>query len=63
MSDAVETPPVEGSDPPPPEGEVRASFFDHLTELRIRLVRALLGIAVGVAVAGSFSSAFGITRP
>ena len=55
MSDAAETPPVEGSDPPPPEGEVRASFFDHLTELRIRLVRALLGIAVGVAVAGWFS--------
>jgi sec-independent protein translocase protein TatC len=55
MSDPAETPPAEGSDPPPPEGEVRASFFDHLTELRIRLVRALLGVAVGVAVAGWFA--------
>ena len=55
MSGDAETPPAEGSDPPAPEGEVRASFFDHLTELRIRLVRALLGIAVGVAVAGWFS--------
>jgi len=55
MSDPTETPPVEGSDPPPPEGEVRASFFDHLTELRIRLVRALLGVAVGVAIAGWFA--------
>jgi sec-independent protein translocase protein TatC len=55
MSDPAETPPADGSDPPPPEGEVRASFFDHLTELRIRLVRALLGIAVGVAVAGWFA--------
>jgi sec-independent protein translocase protein TatC len=55
MSDPAETPPTEGSDPPPPEGEVRASFFDHLTELRIRLVRALLGVAIGVAVAGWFA--------
>ncbi len=55
MSDPAENAPAEGSEPPPPEGEVRASFFDHLTELRIRLVRALLGIAVGVAVIGWFS--------
>ncbi|MBS1111069.1 MAG: Sec-independent protein translocase, TatC subunit, partial [Anaeromyxobacteraceae bacterium] len=55
MSDPAENAPAEGSEPPPPEGEVRASFFDHLTELRIRLVRALLGIAVGVAVVGWFS--------
>lgn len=61
MSDPAEkAAPDEGApaDPdgtPPPEGEVRASFFDHLTELRIRLVRALLGVAVGVAVAGWFS--------
>jgi sec-independent protein translocase protein TatC len=55
MSDPAENAPAEGSEPPPPEGEVRASFFDHLTELRIRLVRALLGIGVGVAVVGWFS--------
>ncbi|HVP68636.1 MAG TPA: twin-arginine translocase subunit TatC [Anaeromyxobacteraceae bacterium] len=40
---------------PEPEGEVRASFFDHLTELRTRLIRAIAGIAVGVGVAGWFS--------
>ncbi len=55
MSDPAEKAPAEVTDPPPPEDEVRASFFDHLTELRTRLVRALLGIAVGVAVAGWFS--------
>ncbi len=44
-----------GDEAPAPEGEVRASFFDHLTELRVRLVRALLGVAVGVAVVGWFS--------
>jgi sec-independent protein translocase protein TatC len=44
-----------GDETPAPEGEVRASFFDHLTELRIRLVRALLGVGVGVAVVGWFS--------
>ena len=55
MSDPAETAPPEGTDPPPPESEVRATFFDHLTELRIRLVRALLGVAVGVAVTGWFA--------
>ncbi len=55
MSEPGDTPPAGESEPPAPEGEVRASFFDHLTELRVRLVRALLGVAVGVAVAGWFS--------
>ena len=55
MSDPTETAPPEETDPSPPEGEVRATFFDHLTELRIRLVRALLGVAVGVAVTGWFA--------
>ena len=41
--------------PPEPEGEVRASFFDHLNELRIRLVRALVGVGVGMAVCGWFA--------
>jgi len=40
---------------PEPEGEVRASFFDHLTELRTRLVRAVIGIAIGVGVVAWFS--------
>lgn len=55
MTDPAEKSPAEGSETPQPEGEVKASFFDHLTELRIRLVRALLGIGVGVAVVGWFS--------
>ncbi len=46
-------PPAEA--PPEPEGEVRASFFEHLTELRKRLIRALLGVAVGMALVGGFS--------
>ena len=45
--------------PPPaptePEGDVKASFFEHLQELRRRLVRALLGVAVGMAAIGYFS--------
>ncbi len=44
-----------GDEAPAPEGEVRASFFDHLTELRVRLVRSLLGVAVGVGLVGWFS--------
>ena len=57
MTDPVEkdAASTSGDATPPPEGEVRASFFEHLTELRIRLVRALLGVAVGVAIAGWFS--------
>lgn len=47
--------PAEGEAPAQPEGEVRASFFDHLTELRIRLVRALIGVGVGVGVAAWFA--------
>ncbi len=41
--------------PPPPEDEVRGTFIEHLQELRTRLVRALLGVAVGTAVMGAFS--------
>jgi sec-independent protein translocase protein TatC len=43
--------------PPPaaptePEHDVRQSFFEHLGELRKRIVRALLGMVVGGAVIG-----------
>jgi sec-independent protein translocase protein TatC len=38
-----------------PEDEVRATFFEHLQELRVRLVRALLGVAVGMAAIGYWS--------
>ena len=46
--------------PPPespaePEGDVKASFFEHLQELRKRLLRAILGIAVGMCLVGYFS--------
>jgi len=34
--------------------EAKASFFDHLNELRVRLVRAAAGIAVGMAAVGWF---------
>ena len=43
------------SGPPAPESEVRATFFEHLQELRTRLVHALLGVAVGTAAMGAFS--------
>jgi len=48
-------PPAEPQTPPEPEGEVRASFWDHLKELRTRLIHALLGVAVGMAAVGVFS--------
>jgi len=41
--------------PAEPEGDLKASFFDHLQELRKRLLRAVLGIAVGMAAVGAFS--------
>ena len=46
--------------PPPeapiePEGDVKASFFEHLKELRKRLLRAVLGIAVGMCAVGFFA--------
>jgi sec-independent protein translocase protein TatC len=42
--------------PPPsePEGEVRLPFMEHLRDLRRRLVRALLGVAAGMAIVGFF---------
>jgi sec-independent protein translocase protein TatC len=40
---------------PQPENEVRATFIEHLQELRTRLVRSLLGVAVGTAAMGAFS--------
>ena len=55
MTDPAEKAPATTDAEAAPEGEVRASFFDHLKELRVRLVRALLGVAVGVAVAGWFA--------
>jgi sec-independent protein translocase protein TatC len=40
--------------PPQPEGEVKLTFFEHLKELRTRLVHALLGILVGMIAVGVF---------
>jgi sec-independent protein translocase protein TatC len=39
---------------PEPENEVRLTFLEHLRELRKRLGRALLGVAVGTAAVGGF---------
>jgi sec-independent protein translocase protein TatC len=47
---APELPPA-GADP---ENEVKLSFMDHLRELRKRLGRALLGVALGTALVGGF---------
>lgn len=40
--------------PTEPENEVRLSFMEHLGELRKRLLRAVLGVMVGMAVVGVF---------
>jgi sec-independent protein translocase protein TatC len=40
--------------PPEPENEVRLTFMGHLRELRTRIVRSLLGLAVGMALVGGF---------
>jgi sec-independent protein translocase protein TatC len=55
MTEPAEKQPAAAEETPAPEGEVRASFFQHLTELRIRLVRAIMGLAVGVGIAGWFA--------
>ncbi len=39
-----------------PEGDVPMSFWDHFTELRMRLTRALLSIAIGFGVAFVFAA-------
>ena len=54
MSEAAPQAP-EPAAAPGPENEVRATFFEHLQELRTRLVRSLLGVLVGTAVIGTFS--------
>ncbi len=40
--------------PDGPEDDAKQSFFEHLNELRKRLIRAVLGIAVGMALVGWF---------
>ncbi len=47
---AKQLPPAE----PGPENDVKQSFFEHLGELRKRLIRAVLGIGVGMAAVGWF---------
>ena len=42
------------STPDSPEQDVQMSFFDHLDELRRRLIRAALGLVPGVAIAWVF---------
>jgi sec-independent protein translocase protein TatC len=40
--------------PPEPEGEVRLTFLEHLRDLRKRLLHALAGVAIGMALVGYF---------
>src|SRR5512142_1598084 len=40
--------------PDGPEDDAKQSFFEHLNELRKRLIRAIIGIAVGMALVGWF---------
>jgi sec-independent protein translocase protein TatC len=47
--------PPDSEKPPEPEGEVRASFWDHLKELRTRLLHAVLGVAVGMVAIGVYA--------
>jgi sec-independent protein translocase protein TatC len=53
MTDAP--PPLPPGAAPEPENEVKLSFLDHLRELRVRLIHALLGIFVGLIAVGVFS--------
>jgi len=54
MTETAPKPP-DSETPAEPEGEVRASFWDHLKELRTRLVQGLIGVAVGMAAIGYWS--------
>ena len=40
--------------PPGPEDDVEMGFFEHLGELRMRLVRGLIGVIPGVVIAWTF---------
>ncbi|MBI5068987.1 MAG: twin-arginine translocase subunit TatC [Deltaproteobacteria bacterium] len=54
MTEPAQAPP-DSENPAEPEGEVRASFWDHLKELRTRLAHALIGVAVGTAATGIYA--------
>jgi sec-independent protein translocase protein TatC len=54
MTETAPNPP-DSETPAEPEGEVRASFWDHLKELRTRLLHAILGVGVGTLAAGIWS--------
>src|ERR1700733_1988248 len=48
-------PPVRGGDDDEEDGMLRMSFMEHLEELRSRIFKALLGVAIAFAVSLSFS--------
>ncbi|ACG71309.1 Sec-independent protein translocase, TatC subunit [Anaeromyxobacter sp. K] len=54
MSETVPQLPPPPPPSPEPEGEVKLSFLDHLRDLRVRMVRAMLGIAIGMGLVGGF---------
>lgn len=39
---------------PEPEGEVKLTFMEHLRDLRVRLLRASIGVVVGMAAVGFY---------
>lgn len=54
---------IDPANPSPPvpstgDAEGKMSFFEHLAELRLRIIRSLMGIAVGAAVGMVVSSRF-----
>ncbi|TNE70320.1 twin-arginine translocase subunit TatC [bacterium] len=51
-----ETPPK--AQPPKPDPQAEMSFLDHLEELRIRILKGLVGIIVGIVIAFIFSDFF-----
>lgn len=55
MAKQEPSPPPEGAEPTVrPEDDIEMTFFEHLIELRTRLIRALLGILPGVGVGWYF---------
>ncbi len=53
-----ETRAVMDGEPPVAKAQAEMSFLDHLEELRWRIIKGIVGIVFGVAVAGLFSDFF-----
>jgi len=55
MSEPAQLPSGAPDAAPEPENEVKAGFLEHLDELRKRLVKSMIGIAIGALAIGVFS--------